>query len=167
MNRTRRAAGWVLGVALAACAGTQFNGHAFHNDELAFELGPYPQQWRVIAHDDVLVAFRDDADGATIAVNGRCGKDADDVPLEALTQHLFLEFTDRKLIGQERVTLASRAGLRTELVAALDGVSKHYVVYVLKKNGCVYDFMHIAGLESSNEARATFDEFVRGFRTER
>ena len=165
--RVRRAAGWLLSAALLGCASTPLNGHTYRNDEVSFELGPYPDRWRQIGSDDVLVAFRDDGDDATIAINGRCGKDADDVPLEALTQHLFLEFTDRKLIGQERTTLASRAALRTEIVAALDGVSKHYVVYVLKKDGCVYDFMYIASLGSSNDERAAFDEFVRGFRTTR
>lgn len=114
----------------------------------------------------MLVAYRDDDSAATIAVNGRCGKDADDVPLEALTQHLFLEFTDRKLLDQQHLTLDARAALRTEMVADLDGVPKHYVVYVLKKNGCVYDFMHIASLNSSDEQRAAFDRFVRGFHTE-
>jgi hypothetical protein len=165
--RGRHTAGWLLSAALLGCAGAPFNGRTYRNQELAFELGPYPGSWRQIGSDDVLIAFRDDADGATVAINGRCGQDADDVPLEALTQHLFLEFTDRKLIGQERVTLASRAALRTEIVAALDGVSKHYVVYVLKKDGCVYDFMHIASMSSSGDDRSTFDEFVRGFRTTR
>jgi hypothetical protein len=158
---------WLLLVCvLSACSAAQFNGRTYRNEDLAFQLGPYPEAWREIGSEEVLIAFRDDEGAATIAVNGRCGKDSDDVPLEALTQHLFLEFTDRKLVEQRRLNLDSRAALRTEIVAQLDGVAKHYVVYVLKKNGCVYDFMHIAGVSSSAERRETFDRFVAGFRTE-
>ena len=57
---------------------------------------------------------------ATGAMNWVMGKAfPDDVPLEALTHHLFLHFTDRKLIRQERLTLDGRAALRTELNASL------------------------------------------------
>jgi len=99
---------------------------------------------------------------ATVAVNGRCGVDGDDVPLASLTQHLFLQFTDRTQLSQKTVGLDGREALRTEISAALDGVKKHYLVYVLKKNGCVYDFMYIAA-DSAPGSRADFERFVQGF----
>ena len=91
-----------------------------------------------------LLAFRDDAQSATIGVNGRCGKDGDDVPLQALTHHLFLHFTDREVISQKTLTLDGRDAMRTEMLAELDGVPKRFTIYVLKKDGCVYDMLHIA-----------------------
>ena len=111
----------------------------------------------------VLLAFRDDGALATVALNGRCGLDGDDVPLEALTHHLFLQFTDRELVSQNRIDLDGREALRTEIIAELDGVKKHYVVYVLKKDGCVYDFVYVSPGAKAGEA--AFERFVRGFGT--
>jgi hypothetical protein len=150
---------------LGACATQRFDGHVFQNGELHFRVGPVPASWRQIDADYALVAFRDDQTSSTIALNGRCGIDGDDVPLSALTQHLFLEFTDRAAQSQKPVTLAGREALRTEITASLDGVRKRYLVYVLKKDGCVYDFMHIAAADSAPDGRADFERFVQGFAT--
>lgn len=148
-----------------ACGGPSFDGAVYRNDELAFRVGPVPQTWRQIEVSEALVAFRDDDKNATVAVNGRCGKDGDDVPLQALTHHLFLHFTDRQIVSQEVTPMDGRDALRTELVAELDGVPKRYTVYVMKKDGCVYDFLHIADTTAPAETRAEFERFVRGFGT--
>jgi hypothetical protein len=144
-----------------ACGGSSFDGHVYRKGEFAFRVGPVPASWRAIDVDGTLLAFRDDSDAATVAVSGRCGLDGDDVPLEALTHHLFLHFTDRSLVSQKRLELDGRAALRTELVAELDGVPMHYLVYVLKKNGCVYDLVHVSNQQNAE----AFERFVRGFGT--
>lgn len=147
---------------LAGCASEPFDGRVYRDDGLAFRVGPVPSAWRRIDVTHTLVAFRDDAQNATVALSGRCGKDGDDVPLESLTHHLFLQFTDRAVQGQERVQLDGRDALRTEMVAELDGVPKHFLVFVLKKDGCVYDFVRIGATGGDSEA---FERFVLGFRT--
>jgi hypothetical protein len=76
---------------------------------------------------------------------------------------LFLQFTERSMISQQPLELDGRAALRTEMTANLDGVTKHYIVYVLKKDGCVYDFMRIS--DSSGNDAGPFDSFVSGFQT--
>jgi len=148
-----------------ACASSGFDGHVYRNGALSFKVGQVPNTWRAIDVDDALLAFRDDPANATVALNGRCGVDGDDVPLASLTQHLFLQFTDRDLGAQQALSLDGREALRTEINAALDGVKKHYVVYVLKKNSCVYDFMYIAASATEPAATAAFDGFVQGFAT--
>ena len=84
----------VLWLLVSGCGSTQFDGRTYHGEGLAFRVGPIPSRWRSIEAETARVAFRDDVANATIAVGGRCGKDGDDVPLEALTHHLFLHFTD-------------------------------------------------------------------------
>ncbi|HEY3497215.1 MAG TPA: hypothetical protein VGK73_21105 [Polyangiaceae bacterium] len=163
-ERPLRVACVCAALALFACASSSFDGRVFREDGMAFEVGPIPSAWRAIEVDGALLAFRDDRNSSTVALNGRCGLDGDDVPLEALTHHLFLHFRDRKLVRQERVKLDEREALRSELVAELDGVPMHYVVYVLKKNGCVYDFMHVSGA-GDDSGREAFDRFVHGFGT--
>jgi hypothetical protein len=149
-------------ILLSACASSGFDGRVYRSEDLSFEVGPVPASWRLVTVDGTRLAFRDDAASASIQVNGRCGVDGDDVPLEALTHHLFLHFTSRNLSKQERVELDGRAALRTELNAELDGVALQYLVYVMKKDGCVYDFIHVS---SNGRGRAEFERFVRGFGT--
>jgi hypothetical protein len=157
---------WILGLALAvavACGGSSFDGQVYRSGDIAFRIGPVPGSWHRIEATGALLAFRDDAAPATVALNGRCGLDGDDVPLEALTHHLFLQFTDRELVSQNRIDLDGREALRTEIIAELDGVKMHYVVYVLKKDGCVYDFVYVSPGAAAGEA--AFERFVRGFGT--
>ena len=148
-----------------ACASSGFDGRVYHAGDMSFRVGPVPSSWRAIEVDDARLAFRDDSANATVALNGRCKVDGDDVPLASLTQHLFLEFTERAQASQTAVTLDGREALRTELRAALDGVKKQYLVYVLKKNGCVYDFMYIADQGADAASRTQFEHFVQSFAT--
>ena len=160
----------VLGVgavslSAAGCASSGFDGRVYHDDSMRFRVVAIPGSWRTITVEDALLAFRDDAANATVALNGRCGVDGDDVPLASLTQHLFLQFTEREPVSQQTRTLDGREALRTEISASLDGVKKRYLVYVMKKDGCVYDFMYIAAADSSASSSAEFEHFVQGFST--
>jgi hypothetical protein len=149
--------------ALASCGGQAFDGRVYRNDDMAFRVGPVPPSWHAVDVDGALVAYRDETNAATVALSGRCGLDGDDVPLSALTHHLFLQFTEREIHSQKLTELDGREALRTELTAKLDGVPLHYLVYVLKKDGCVYDFMHIGGSDAAGVA--SFERFVQGFAT--
>jgi hypothetical protein len=149
----------------AACGGPTFDGHVFRGEDVAFRVPGVPRDWRRIEATGALLAFRDDTAAASIAVGGRCGRDADDVPLGALTHHLFLHFTERTVEGQIRTQLDGREALRTDLTARLDGVKRRFTVFVLKKNGCVYDFVHVAPPGAPADGRARFVAFVEGFST--
>jgi hypothetical protein len=166
MRALLRLLGLAAGLALTACGGAVFEGNVYRGDEISFRVGPHPPSWRAIEVDGALLAFRDDASAATVAVNGRCGVDGDDVPLQALTHHLFLNFTDREVVSQAARELDGREALRTELSAELDGVPRKFVVFVLKKDGCVYDFMWIGPIRDSERRIAEFERFVLGFSTE-
>jgi hypothetical protein len=155
---------WAL-AATPSCGGPTFDGKVYRGNDIAFRVGPLPSNWRSIEVDGAALAFRDDSGGATVAVNGRCGVDGDDVPLPALTHHLFLNFTQRQVQSQKELVIDGRGALRTELSANLDGVPKQFVVYVLKKDGCVYDFMWIGAESSPLASVEDFDHFVNGFTT--
>lgn len=154
-----------VAIGAAGCAGTAFDGRVYDNGELAFRLASVPAEWRALDADGALLAFRDDSVPASIVVNGRCGKDGDDVPLEALTHHLFLQFSDRVIENEVKLDLDGREALQTQLLAKLDGVEKRYEVFVLKKNGCVYDFVHVAPPGAPADGRRRFVAFVQGFAT--
>jgi len=150
---------------VTACARSAWDGHTYTNEAVQFQTGPIAPGWHRMEAEHALLAFRDPARDLVISINGRCGKDGDDVPLSALTQHLFLYFTDRQPLTQAALSLDGREALRTELSAKLDGVPRRFVVYVLKKDGCVYDFILIAEPAVSPSSISEFDRFVTGFST--
>ena len=158
-------AGLAVGL-LTGCTKPGLQGQTYHDDDVAFRVGPIPAHWRSVdpgVSDDTIaaLAFRSDASRATIGVTGRCRKDGDDVPLRSLTQHLYIGFTQRELQKEELFQLDHREALRTEMSAALDGVEQQMVFVVLKKDGCVYDFWRISDLLRA--ATPEFDAFVNGF----
>lgn len=152
-----------LGLA-SGCVPT-FDGTVYRGNGFAFRVPERPSGWQPIRAEGTALAFRDASAGATIAVNGRCGKDAEDVPLAALTQHLFIHFTERQASVEEVVPFDGREALHTVMTAKLDGVPKKFDVWVMKKDGCVYDLYLIAAPEQFDATVGEFRKFVGGFAT--
>lgn len=152
-----------LVLALCAGCGAAFDGTTYRGSNYSFRVGERPASWQPIDAEGAGLAFRDADANATIAVNGRCGKDADDVPLASLTQHLFLMFTEREILQEEVVPFDGREAQHTVLAAKLDGVPKRFDVWVLKKDGCVYDLYFIAPPEKFEASVGGFRKFVSGF----
>lgn len=151
--------------ALGACS-SGLRGDLYRGEGYAFRIGPLPEGFHRVEVNRAALAFRDDADGGTIVVNGRCGLDGEDVPLAALTQHLFLHFTDQTVLEQVVFPFDRREAMRTVVSAKLDGVPMKFAVWVLKKDGCVYDLAYMASPARFDRDAAAFDRFARGFTTE-
>ena len=100
-----------------------------------------------------------------ILFNARCGLDGDDIPLSALTNHLFMQFTDKQLETQEVVPFDEREAMHTRMVASLDGVPLRYDAWVLKKDGCVYDMLYFAEPARFEAGYGAFSSMVRQFAT--
>jgi hypothetical protein len=120
----------------AGCSTTAFDGKIYDNGDLAFRVSAVPREWRQIDSDGALLAFRDDG-----------------VP------------ANRVVENEVKMDLDGREALQTQLTAKLDGVEKRYQVVVFKKNGCVYDFVHVAPPEAPADGRRRFIAFVQGFST--
>jgi hypothetical protein len=155
----------VLAWGLACGASAGLRADVYQGDGLAFRLGPVPSSWKQLEVKGARVAFRDDPGESTVLVNARCGKDGDDVPLKALTQHLFITFTERETIDQKVVPMDGREALHTIMNAKLDGVPLSFNAFVLKKDGCVYDFVDISAPARFSANRGAFETFVGGFHT--
>jgi hypothetical protein len=149
----------------ASCSSGGWNGDVFHGDGFAFELAERPGRWQPVEVSDAALAYRVDATAGVVMINARCGKDGDDIPLQALTQHLFLQFTERVVRTQEVVPFDGREAMHTLLDAKLDGVPMRFEVWVLKKDGCVYDLLFLAPPEEFARGREDFHRVVQSFRT--
>jgi len=168
-----RSRGWrrfgilvLLVLGIGACGGPSFNGTVYRGKDYAFRVPSPPATWERIDAGDAL-AFYDARNDAMIATLGRCKVDGEDVPLRSLVQHLFLQFTEREVVSEEVVPFDGREALHTVVMAKLDGVPRQFDVWVLKKDGCVYDLYCFAPPEHFDEAVLPFREFVKGFATVR
>src|SRR5512138_585722 len=147
---------WVAFAALTivGCGKAAFDGRSYQASDVAFHIGPVPTTWHPLEVDEARLAYRDPATETILSISARCGRDGDDVPLQALTQHLFIQFTERQVVAQKKFDLDGREALRTELNAKLDGVPRRFRVVVLKKNGCVYDISEIATTRANSQSDA-------------
>jgi hypothetical protein len=155
----------VAWLGLPGCAHGGFDGEIYRGEGFAFRIPPPPASWVPLSQPDVALAYRDESNDATILISGRCGIEDDDVPLTALTNHLFLQFSEKTVELQEVVPFNGREAQHTILVAKLDGVPLRYDAWVLKKDGCIYDLLHFAPPASSEAGLPAFRGLVRGFAT--
>ncbi|MBX3264394.1 MAG: hypothetical protein KIS78_18790 [Labilithrix sp.] len=165
-----RSLGLVVAAAVvAACGGGRatgsFDGNVYRNGPIAFQLPDPPAGWKRIDVDDASLAFRDDEHGASVLLNARCLSADDRTPLVALTNHLLIGATEREYLSQDAVPFDGREALHTKLKAKWDGVPMLIDVYVLSKDGCIYDFIYLGAPSGYEGGAPAFDSFVRGFRT--
>ena len=168
--RARRwhASSGVLCAVLAVGCGSsgQLHGSHYRDQEAQYQVGPRGSDWRALRveeHNDLAWVSR--RDGAVVQINSTCDPTSD-VPLVSLTNHLLMGFTARDVREQELVSLDGREALRTHVVARLDGVPRELLLYVLKKDDCVYDMALIApeGAPFAS-AQTEFEAFAHGFST--
>jgi hypothetical protein len=163
-----RSIGWFLIFALvgmSGCTGASFSGSVYRGEGFAFRVPETPSSWKRIEVDGKALSFVDESNGTLVAASGRCKVDGEDVPLRSLVQHLFLQFTEREVVLEEVVPFDGREAMHTVVTAKLDGVPKQFDVWVLKKDGCVYDLYCIADPANFEEAVGPFRKFVQGFAT--
>jgi hypothetical protein len=159
----------VLGAAIFALAGcgatVAFDGETYRDAQVAFRVPHTPTEWRPVKVSDAKLAFRDDTRDASILVTARCGIPSDDVPLQSLTGQLVMGTTEREYVSEDVTPFDGREAMHTVLRAKLDGVRMAYDVFVMKKNGCVYDLVYVAPPEQFDAGKTTFEAFCKGFRS--
>ncbi|MCL2448516.1 MAG: hypothetical protein FWD17_06190 [Polyangiaceae bacterium] len=161
-----RYSGLVAALVLAGCAHAEsFDGGVLRKGGLRIELGPVPETWRRISVRGADLAFRDDKRAGSTLFNVHCGGRDDDAPLGILTQNLIMGTTERDFESQEIMPFDGREAMRTRLRAKLDGVPMQYEIYVMKKDGCVYDLVYVAPPDRFEDGTADFERFAGGLRT--
>ena len=135
----------LLVLVTSACAPAEtFDGTLYRGRTTAFRVSPIPASWHRVSLSAADLAFRDEAHEASILINSRCNSSDREAPLVALTDHLIIGTTDRHAVREETLPFDGREARHTLLRAKLDGVAMDYDIYVLKKDGCVYDLVYVA-----------------------
>jgi hypothetical protein len=159
------AAGFAGGAAGCGGARAGFDGTTYKDGALAFHVPERPSSWRAVGVEGAALAFRDEAHDAMVLVNGHCGEKDDDAPLVALTNHLILGTTERAVSVEETIPMDGREARHTAMVAKLDGVPRSFDIFVMKKDGCVYDLVYVGAPTSTAAGAPEFERFAHGFRT--
>ena len=153
----------VFAVLVMACVhGDSFDNGVLRKGDLVVHLGPLPSSWRRVDVDGADLAFRDDVHEGSALFDVSCGRRDDDAPLPVLTGHLIMGTTERELETQETIPFDGREAMHSLFRAKLDGVPMRYDIYVMKKDGCVYDIVYVAPPDFFAEGARDFELFARG-----
>ena len=158
LDPVKRANCWTLLIFLAtACASSRVP---------LFRVVP-PTGWeRMQTPPDGDAAWRDRATHAVIAANATC-HGHHDPPLTILANDLLIGTTARRYLLEEDATLDGRAARHAVVALQVDGVPLIYDLYVVKKDGCVYDLTLICRPRAYDAVADSFVRFVADFRAAR
>jgi hypothetical protein len=149
------------------CAHTELlEGGVLHKGDVSVRLGPVPAGWRPLSLEGADAAYRDEEHEGSVMFDVRCHRRDDDAPLSALTGQLVIGTTERETLSEESAPFDGREVLHTRMRAKLDGVPMQYDLFVLKKDGCVYDLVYVAPPARSAEGEPDFERFARGLHAE-
>ena len=147
---------------LTACGGgSTFAQGVYDDGTVRYRVAvPDPRFQRVEVGDNDLAFFNPEL--GTIAINSTCSE-YEDVPERALMNHLLFGTREQVFRTDEVVTLVGRGALHEVVDLELDGVPLTLEVYLLKKDGCIYDLTRTSSREAFATGRPAFEAFVRGF----
>ena len=164
LSRMNRLAAALLLLA-AGCRTTGLKDGVYRKPGVRYALATPPAGWRQVSLDENDLAWvPSDASAYSLAVDSTCAAD-EDAPLEILTNHLLMGFTDKWLKQRDLKPIDGRDALVSRYDAKLDGVEVELEVAVLKKNDCVYDFSYVAPKGHFEEGEVAFDKLLGSFTT--
>lgn len=131
-------------LACVACGtGKSFVGNHFEDRHVDYRVGAPGVGWRQVQLETSNISWFNDAIGAGLLVNSHC-EGVQDSPLEGLTGELLIGTTEREILEQTVRPWAGREAMETIATGKLDGVARKHALFVVKKDGCVYDIVYDA-----------------------
>jgi hypothetical protein len=148
---------------LVACGHTStLDDGVLRKGDVSVRFGSVPAGWTRIAVRGADLAYRDDANLGSVLFDVRCHDRDGDAPLGSLTEHLIMGTTARDVQREETLPFDRREALHTLMTAKLDGVPMQYDLYVMKKDGCVYDLVYVAPPDRFPAGSPSFERFATG-----
>jgi hypothetical protein len=140
----------------------RFADGVFTRGDERFRVVPPPTGWIRLSVPGGDVAWTDEEHRAVMGANASC-RGHGDPPLETLVNDLLIGTTSRHYLLEERVPLDGREAKHAVVSLQLDGVPLVYDVYVIKKDGCVYDLTLVTQPRAYDLVADDFVRFVAGF----
>jgi hypothetical protein len=142
-------------------ASASFRDGVFDDGTVRYRVGMPGPGWDRIEVGDNDVAFNNRELG-TISANSTC-KEYEDVPEQALMNQLLFGTRERVFRTEETITLDGRGALHNVVDLELDGVPLTLEIFLLRKDGCVYDISRISSRPEFDRGRPALFAFVQGF----
>lgn len=155
---------FVLGVLVCAACAEGLRGQYFRKGDLKYRVAELDTKvWKPVRFAENDLAWSG-PNGSVLAMNSTC-RDYGDPPLDVLTQHMLMGFSDRLLLERKTFVLDGRDAMESTYAAKLDGVPVELAIAVLKKDGCVYDFSFVTMQGQLGTHRGAFEALIDGFTT--
>jgi len=154
-------------IAFSGCAGRRIENGVYHSDK-GYRLTLPGPDWSVTADSKADLELRHQDGLAAMLANAECDDRANSRSAGLLLGQLLIGLHDRATIEQNEVSVNGQQALHRVLDGrvAADGAPARIEAYVLKDQGCVYDFAYAAPPASFEAWRADFRRFVESFAKE-
>ena len=154
-------------IAFTGCAGRRIENGVYHSDK-GYRLTLPGPDWSVAADSKADLELRHQDGLAAMLANAECDDRAKSRSAGVLLGQLLIGLRDRAPIEQTEVSVNGQQALHRVLDGrvAADGAPTRIEAYVLKDQGCVYDFAYAAPPASFEAWRADFRRFVESFAKE-
>jgi hypothetical protein len=155
-------------IAFTGCAGRRIENGVYRSDK-GYRLTLPGPDWSVAADSKADLELRHQDGLAAMLANAECDDRAKSRSAGLLLGQLLIGLHDRATIEQNEVSVSGQQALHRVLDGrvAADGAPTRIEAYVLKDQGCVYDFAYAAPPASFEAWRADFRRFVESFAKER
>jgi hypothetical protein len=134
----------------------RFADGVFRRGDTVFRVGELPPPWRRVDARGGDLAWLQPARDAAVSTMATC-RGHRDPPLGVLVNDLLIGTTERQVLLDETIPFDGREARHEVVQARLDGVPVVFDLYVMKKDGCVYDLSLVVPPRSYD---AVADEFV-------
>lgn len=159
---------WMVICVLCGCVAARAGSYDSGSQRMCqgkhcYRTGQLASQWQVVHAEQASVSYFNPDLHAIIESNASCRDDADTTPLEAVTTRLLNGYTDANYRKSEKVPRISREVLHSVIEAKLEGAPMMLDLYVIKRQGCIFDLSFAAPPAQFSAGSTAFAQFVQGF----
>ena len=158
------AGGILLGVLglFAGCAAGRVVDGVYRDSGHGYEVRLPPAPWVLSPLDGSVLAFKAPTLGAAMAMDVEC-KEPEEGELLWVAHHLFFGLQDKRVQEREAVRLQDVQGIRSRLLATLDGQPVEVEGVTARRGACLYDFMFVAPPSEFARGRPDFESFLNSW----
>lgn len=155
------AGGFLLGLLglSAGCATGRIVDGVYRDSGNGYQVHLPPAPWVPAPLDGSVLAFKAASLGAAMAMDVKCTQ-PEEGELLWVANHLFFGLKDKRVQEQQAVHLHDAQGVRSRLVATLDGHPVEVEGVTARRGECLYDFMFVAPPSGFARGRPDFESFV-------
>lgn len=124
---------------------------------------PPPSPYSAMKSSRADGAWQNEINGNSISFLSTCNDPADP-DLDSVSNEIFAELRNPKIIHSKRIEFNAREALDTEVEGAVDGILTKIHAIIFKKNGCIYTISQVGLASNLAQDRGSFETFLKNFK---